>query len=229
MAGIAPQPASQGPEELADEESNVSPEEQEQYDDFVAASLALIYDQQEGDVEGASAQVRPGIMELLDDDLSDLNAILKIEPSELAAAAEQQGVDPARFQALTAIGATAVVIILQLMELAGDERPADAVVVHGGAAVVEELAEIWIRKNQAELTEDEVHKAFTIAADLYREAALDAGLVDENALKAEFEMVATADREGRLGEISPELEGINRAAEMNMQEGEEPQEGEPVE
>jgi hypothetical protein len=31
-----------------------------------------------------------------------------------------------------------------------------------------------------------------------------------------------ADKEGRLAEISPDLAGINKAAEMNMQQGDEP-------
>ena len=140
MAGIAPQPpapqpdsqqppqpGSQGPDNLGDEEGmapNVSPEEQDQYNQFVAASVALIYDQKPDDPQGQSAQVRPGILKLLDDDHSDLQGILKVDPAQLKQDAEQQGIDPKMFEALVAIASTAVIVIVHIMELAGDQRPA---------------------------------------------------------------------------------------------------------
>jgi hypothetical protein len=210
MAGIAPQPAEPQDDELGDEEGmtpNVSPQEQEEYDDFVLAGMALIF---EGDSK--NAQVRPGIMKLLDDDPTDLKAILKSD------ALDQQ------FSPVVAIAATTVVIVLELMKTAGPEdRPSDDVAFHGAVAILEQLAEIWMRKNKQDLGEDDVHRALSMAADLYREVGADEGLVDENSLKEQFAQLVQADKEGRLGEISPELEGINKAAELNMQQGDEPE------
>ena len=205
MAGIAPQP--QGPEEIGDEEgmpANVSPEEQEQYEEFVVAGMALIYQKKGG------AEVRPGILKLLDDDPSDLKAILSAEELD-------------QFSPLVAIAATTVVVALEILQLAGPEnKPDDDVIFHGGAAILQELCQIWMHRNPDQpLEEDDVHKALTMAADIYREAAADAGLVDENALSDQFQMLVQADKQGRLAEVSPELAGINRAAEINMEQGDE--------
>jgi hypothetical protein len=95
--------------------------------------------------------------------------------------------------------------------------------MHGGVAILQELCEIWMRRNKQDLGEDDVHKALSMAADLYREVGADAGLVDLDKLKDEFSRIAQADKEGRLAEVSPELAGINRAAEINMEQGDEPE------
>jgi hypothetical protein len=211
LAGIAPAPASQGPDELGDEEGmapNVSPEEQKQYEEFVLAGMALIYDREEG---AKKAQVRPGILKLLDDDPSDLKGILKSDELE-------------HFSPLVAIAATTVVVVVEIQKLAGDAAPSDDVVLHGGVAILEELAQIWMQANEKQLGEDDVHKALSMAADIYREVGADAGLVDENALKDQFSELVKADKAGRLADVSPELAGINKAAEMNA---EQPDDQEP--
>lgn len=225
MAGIAPQPQAdpaqqpteqqQGPAEVGDEEGlspNASPEEQKQYEEFVLSGLAMIYDKQ-----GDQPRVRPAILKLLDDDPSDLKGILGAKELE-------------QFSPLVAIAATAVLITVQIEKLAGDERPSDEVVMHGGVAILEELAEVWMRRTGKDLGEDDVHKALTMAMDIYREVAADAGLINEGALKDEFSRLVQADKEGRLAEISPDLAGINKAAEINMQQGDDPAEeqAEPV-
>lgn len=201
MVGMAPK----GPpaEELDDEEPNASPEEQAAYEDFVLAGLALIYEDK---------QVRPGILKMLDEDPQDLMQIL-------SSAEELQ-----EFSPVVAVAATAVVIVLEIMRHAGDERPSDELVLHGGAAIVEELVEIQGRIGK-ELSQDDLHRAMSMAMDLYREAGTQAGFVDEGKLKAQFEELVAADKEGRLGEVSPELDQINKLAEKNMVEGEEPEEG----
>lgn len=205
MAGIAPAPDSQGPDEVGDEEGlqpNVSPDEQQEYEEFVLSGMALIYQKGESD---DSAQVRPGILKLLDDDPSDLKGILKADELQ-------------QFSPLVAIAATTVIVVVEIQQLAKDEKPSDAVVMHGGAAILEELAEIWMRRNKQNLGEDDVHKALSMAADIYREVAADAGLIDLNALKDQFASLVKADKEGRLAEVSPDLAGINQAAQMNAEQ-----------
>jgi hypothetical protein len=227
MAGIAPQPQDdqaqpdptqqapdqqqapddsqpqQGPDEVGDEEGlspNVSPEEQKQYEDFVLSGMAIIYQRSP---DGKQGQVRPGILKLLDNDPSDLRGIL--------GAKEMQ-----QFSPLVAIAATAVIITVQIQKLAAEEKPTDDVVMHGGAAILEELAEVWMRRNHQQLGEDDLHKALSMAMDIYREVAADAGLINEGALKDEFQRLVQADKQGKLADISPDLAGINQAAQINM-------------
>lgn len=215
MAGIEPQ----GPEEVGDEEGmapNVSPEEQQQYEEFVLSAMALIYDaapdspdQAQGAApKGKNAVVRPGILKLLDDDPSDLRGILGNDELK-------------QFSPLVAIAATAVIITVEIQKLAGDEKPADDIVMHGSAAIIEELAEIWMRRNKQEMSQDDIHKALSMAADIYREVGADAGLVDENALKDQFADLVKADKSGNLESVSPELAGVNKAAETNMTQGDD--------
>jgi hypothetical protein len=204
-SGVAPQ---QGGDEVGDEEGmspNVSPDEQKQYEEFVTGGLALIYDG-----EGKAAHVRPGILKLLDNDPSDLRAILNAQELK-------------EFSPLVAIAATTVVVVVELQKLGGDETPGDDIVMHGAVAILEELAEIWMRRNKQQLGEDDVHKALSMAADIYREVGADAGLVDENALKDQFSSLVKADKEGKLAEVSPELAGINKAAEINQTQGDDAQ------
>jgi hypothetical protein len=214
MAGIAPQPQQdppQGPNEVGDEEGlqpNVSPDEQKAYEEFVLSGMMLIYSK---DAPDAQPQVRPQILKLLDNDPSDLRAILKADELQ-------------HFSPLVALAATTAIITLEIVNLAGPtDKPADDIIMHGGAAILTELSEVWMRRNKSQLGEDDVHRALSMAADIYREVGVDQGLVDENALKDQFAALVKADHEGKLAEISPDLAGINKAAEMNMSQGDEPE------
>lgn len=179
-----------------DETPNVDEAEQESYEDFVYAGYALIY---------AKNSVRPEVKSFLDKDPSDLRSVLDKLISE-------EGEEP-QFTPMLTVAATAVIIVLQLMRLADDsDRPDDAVIFHGGRAIVEELAQIYGAQNKQELSQGQVNEAFAMAADLYREAAADAGLVNEEALKAAWGQIVAADKEGRLGEVLPQLEEINQLA-----------------
>lgn len=174
-----------------DQKPNVSEEEQAAYEDFVLAGFKLIYKQ---------GRVRPEITQMLDKDPSDLRAVLD-KAEELQ-----------KFTPMLAVAATAVIVVLQLMRVAGDEKPDDTIVFHGGRAIVEDLAGIQAKQQGKELAQGEVNQAFAHAMDLYREAATQAGYVNEDALKQTWNQVVAADKEGRLGEISPELAKINELA-----------------
>lgn len=198
MAGIAPQPR----EAIEEEDGEAAtPEEQELYEEFHLAGMAMMFDQ---------GKVRPGILKLLDDDPSDLMAVLG-NVEELK-----------EFSPIVAVAATGAMLALQIVEMGGDALGGenvdrDAVIFHGGRAIIEDLLEIAIEQG-AQIDEDGANKAMLMAADLYREAAASKGLVDEEALKAAFDEVVTADKEGRLGEVLPEIEKINQAAAMDGEE-----------
>lgn len=214
MVGMMPEsgPAKAGPVDESvkrlvddeDEQPNVSGDEQAAYEDFVLAGFALIYNK---------GRVRPEIASMLDKDPSDLRAVLN-EAEELQ-----------NFTPMLAVAATAVIVVLQLMRVAGNERPADDVVFHGGRAIVEELAEIYAKIEKKELSQPDVNQAFAHAMDLYREAGTEAGYVNEEALKQVWNQVVAADKEGRLAEVSPELAKINElaAADADAALAEKPQ------
>lgn len=197
-------PQAPPPDDDFEEGVPATPEEQAQLEDFVMAALVLIYEEK---------QVRPAIMDMLDDDMSDLNAVLG---QTLAAIeeGEEQGADPPPPH-LLAIAATAVMIVMQLNSMADAPLP-DEIIFHGGKEIVEELVEISTKMGN-EIGPDEANRAFLIATDLYREAAADAGLVDEAELAKQFEEIVAADKQGRLGEVLPALDQINQAAAVDAE------------
>jgi hypothetical protein len=155
---------------------NVTPAEQQAYEDFVKHGLALIY---------GGGKVRPAILELLDENPKDL-----IDAPELK-----------DFTPSVALAATATVVVLELVRRAGDRRPDDAIVLHGGKALLEDLAHLAGEAKIHDFTQEELNRSFYLACDLYRDAAAGSGLIDLSQLKAEFEEVKAADAEGRLGAL----------------------------
>lgn len=205
MAGMAPQaaetPAEPAADEVEDDDEtpNVSPEEQESYDSFVKAGFALMYE---------GGEVRPGLVKLLDDDPADLMAVL-------------ENVDDLQeFNHVVAAAATAVIIVLEVVRRAGDQKPDGDIILHAGKAILEDCIEISEKVGGRKFTEDEANRAMLMAADLYRETAASQGMVNEDELKAEFEEIVTADKEGRLGEVVPQLQQINELAAADAAEAE---------
>ena len=160
--------------------ANVTPEEQEQYDRFVLDGMTLIYE---------GGKVRQSILDLLDEDPADLVAILG-DMDELK-----------QFSPVVALAATSVVLVLELVRRAGDGKPDDAVILHGGKELLEELANLADEAGIHDFSQNELNRAFLIGMDLWRESASSAGLIDVGQLKAEFAEIRTADAEGRLGAL----------------------------
>lgn len=160
--------------------ANVTPEEQAAYDRFVLDGMSLIY---------AGGKVRQSILELLDEDPADLVAILG-DVGELK-----------QFSPVAALAATTVVLVLELLRRAGDRKPDDAVILHGGKELLEELAHLAGEAGIHDFGQNELNRAFLIGMDLWRECAATAGLIDLGQLKAEFAEIRTADAEGRLGDL----------------------------
>jgi hypothetical protein len=160
--------------------ANVTPEEQAQYDRFVLDGIKLIYE---------GGKVRQSILDLLDEDPADLIAILG-EVEELK-----------QFSPVAALAATTVVLVLELVRRAGDRRPDDSVILHGGKEMLEELAHLAGEAEIHDYSQNELNRAFLIGMDLWRESATTAGLIDIEQLKAEFAEIKTADAQGRLGDL----------------------------
>lgn len=170
------------PQDSGGEESNVSPEEQKQYDTFMEKAADIIY----GDKEG---EVMPEIL-----------ASLKpaSEPAE-----DPAGGNPA----VLALANTATQIV-QKLDVASKEagqQVSDDVLYHGGAEVIELLAEIAEAAGIHEYTEEEINGALIQAVDNYRPIAEEMGRTDADTLKKQFGEVVAADEQGKLGQVVPGL------------------------
>lgn len=183
--------APEAPMEDAEEPSNVSPEEQQQYDRFVDNCYSVIYDQ----------KTLPKILKSLDatdDPVMNLaNTVVTV-------------VD---FVEKSARGAK--------MEISGD------VLMHGGAEVMGDLADLAGKVNIHDYSEDEIEAATLRAMDMYREKQRADGTLDINAAKGDVREVMMADREGRLGEVLPGVE--ERYGVKGKPAGEPPAEEKPQE
>lgn len=159
-----------------------SPEEQQAFNEFVNEGLKLIYE---------GGKVRPQILEYLDDDPSDLIKVL----------GEEEALK--QFSPVVALAATAVVVVLQLVRRAGDQKPADEIIFHGGKLLLEDLSDLADEADIHDFTPEEVHKAWYIGLDLYRETASAEGLLDKTQLADEFEQIKAADAQGMFGGGQP--------------------------
>lgn len=183
--GNAPPPA-RDPNRYTDEgDSNVSPEEQEQYSQFEENYLKLIY--------ADGGEVQPGIIEALD----VKGGIPEGDKGEEGS----QGQSPQ----IVALANTAVQITMRLDDTAREAgKPlSDDVLLEGGKSVIEELAEVAEAAGLHDYTEEEMTGAFAMAMDLYRDKAIADGRTDEETLKGQFNELVEADKQGRLGEMLP--------------------------
>lgn len=169
-------------EEVATEESNVSPEEQKTYELVMEKAGDLIYGTGEGEVP-------PEI-------------IAALEP------AREPPQDPAGGNpAVLALANTATQVVQKLdtsSREAGMTIP-DEVLYHAGSEIVEMLAEVAENAGIHDYTPEEISGAFIQAVDNYRPIAEEMGRTDADTLKSQFEEVKAADEQGKLGELLPGL------------------------
>lgn len=181
--GQAPQPDAQPMEAPQEEQSNVSPEEQAEYDTFVQKAGEIIY---------GEGEVMPEILESL-------------------APAREPAQDPAAGNTAVQALANTAVQVVQKLDVASKEAGAqvsDDVLYHGGAEVVEMLAEVAEEGGIYTFTEEEIQGAFFQAVDSYRSIAQAMGRTDEETLKQQFGEVVAADEQGKLGELLPGAEAL---------------------
>lgn len=174
-----------------DDQPNVSPEEQAAYDAFVTDGLELIY---------AGGKVRPGIVQLLDEDPSDLIAVL----------GDSEAFD--NFSPVVALAATAVILTLQVVK-ASKRKPAGEIVLHGGKELIEELADMSAKTGLRRYSQDDLNRALLVAMDLYRMTAGAQGLIDRKALTEDFDEIVRADRQGRAADLLPGIERFGSTSE----------------
>lgn len=162
-----------------------SPEEQARYEEFVKTGFDLMY---------KGGKVSPDIMKMLDDDPSDLTAVLD-SPEELK-----------QFSPVVALAATAAIITLKVCEKTGEKD--GAIILHGGRAILDDLSQIALQAGIKEYSQDEVNQAMHMGADLFRHAAEPLGLVNADEAKQEWGQITAADKEGKLGQVIPQFAGV---------------------
>lgn len=214
-----------------DNDNGVTPEEQAEYDAFVKNGLRLIYDEQthkpqEGilDALGANGygpeqqqpQGQPAPQEAPPQQGMMGGQAPASEPAApppeqgqpggMMAAAQNEGgqsmggMPPPQIIAL----ANATVTIVQQLDdsaRAANKPVSNDVLVHGGVAILEELAELAETAGIHDYTEEEMGGATTLAMDMYKQKAMDDGRTDESTAKVEWDQVVQADQQGQLGSV----------------------------
>lgn len=183
----APQDAAQGRDDsrYTDEaDSNVSPEEQAQYTKFEENYMRMIYTPE--------GEVNPDVMKSLS------------EPAPLPPEMEGEAPPPP----IAALATTAVTIVQSLDDSAREAgKPlTDDVLVQGGIAVIEELAEIAEAASIYDYSEDEMSGAATVAMNMYRDKAIADGRTDEQTLASQWDEIQKANQEGRDNELLGAME-----------------------
>jgi hypothetical protein len=174
-----------------DSESNVGPEEQAQYDEFVKKGAELIY------VDGDDgAEVEPTIVEALSVPERDPDA--------------PQGGNPS----IMALANATFNIVKKLDESAIEQGVpiSDDVLYHGGTEILEELAEVARTAGIHDYTEEEMSGALYQTVDLFRDHAIKTGRTSEETLKSQFGEVEEADAAGKLGDLLPGFDGTTLGA-----------------
>lgn len=183
-----------------DDTPNVSPEEQATYERLVDQAFKLMYE---------GGEVRPFILQLLDNDPDDLreifgDALPLDEP-------DPDGSGKTMWEAqgpIIALAATTCVVAMEAVRRSDIDPEEDGyIILHAGAQILEDIAEISEKSGKHNFTQDEVNEAMRKAADLYRAAGSEEGLVNLDRAKQEFNEIVAADKEGRIGDILPQLAG----------------------
>lgn len=195
------------PDTASDEGGEAAtPEEQAQYDALVTGAYELMY---------ADGEVRPTILEFLDENPEDLRKIFgeALPLDEPADPNDPEG--PTIWEAqgpVIALAATTVIILLEVLRQGGNERPEGYVILHAGTEILEDIAEISEKAGKHTFTQEEMGEALRKGADLFREAAAEEGMIDLDQVKAEFGEVVDADKQGRLGDVVPGLSSDSQVA-----------------
>ena len=168
-------------------DSGVSPEEQEQYSKFEENYMRMIYTEE--------GQVNPQILESLKN------------PAPLPREMEGQAPPPP----VAALATTAIDIIQTLDDSAREAgKPiTNDVLVQGGVAVIEELAEVAEAAGVHDYSEDELSGVVTLAMNMYRDKALADGRTDEEALNQDWSEIKQANEQGRDEELLGAMETEN--------------------
>jgi hypothetical protein len=169
QAGQEPgQAAPEGQQDDGDQ-ANVSPEEQAAYDEFVTNGMKLIY---QGD------HVAPAILGQLKGDWKGVEDSLGEIPQE------EKPLDPGNPIDDLSVATVSLVLALEASAANSGQKLDPAVIFHGGAELMEQLADIAQAANIHDFSEDEMTGAANRAALLY---GVSSKSMDKQEALAEFD------------------------------------------
>ena len=181
---------------VSEEDGNVTPEEQAQFDQFADNMFKLIYT-----ADDKGGQVRPEVLQALQ-------------------AANEQQAENLKGQAapphIITLATLAVEITQRLDDTAREagQPLEDSVLIEGGKTVIEELGQVAEAAGIYDYSEDDLSGALAVAADMYRDKAIADGRATEDGLKQEFSGLLEADDAGTLNEFTgvniPQKEGMKK-------------------
>ena len=197
--GMAPN--QQQPEDQTPAANQASPEEQAQYDQYVGRAMQLIYDK----------KFFPHLVDMLHG----------------GAEKGQQAANDNGMSGPQAGLAHAAVIVLQRVGSAAKEAGqtiSPDVVLHGGAEVFSQLAEISDRAGISNYGEDRdaLEGAFFAAIDLYLKQAAQSGEVDQQAAQQQLQQLQQMDQSGQLETMLRDLDAKDQGQPSNENEQTEP-------
>lgn len=104
----------------------------------------------------------------------------------------------------------ATVTVQIVTRLADDARkqgnPVDpAILLHGGADIMSDIAELAGKAGVHNFTEEEIENSMYVAMDQYGTAEMEKGTLDKEAIKSDFQQMMEADKAGRIDELIPGL------------------------
>ena len=168
-----------------EDQTNVTPEEQAAYDEFVNNGMEIMYPQ------GEQAQVSPVVA-------AHLQGQFEPEIQQLFAELEP----PLTPSPVDNVAATATVIVLTLEASASEANHeiSDDVIMHGGTELIEQLIEVAEAMGISEFDEQSMEGVLYRAMDMYRIASPRA---DTDALSQEFGQITEADKAGTLDQLLP--------------------------
>lgn len=103
------------------------------------------------------------------------------------------------------LASVTVMVVSRLVKSAdeaGQEISAD-VVLHGGAEILADLADVQKEAGIADLSDDEQEGAFYKAVDMYRDMEQKTGGIDEAGLEEDFRSMMEANENGALDSVVP--------------------------
>lgn len=200
----APEAASEGAapdaaKYLSDDQANVTPEEQAEYEQAMNNALELLY---------TDKGVRPELLEQL-----------KAGGGAVEAAASPDQPNASGNGPILALAQAAVTIVGQLDDSAREAgKPiSDDVLYHVGADVTAEIAEIAEASKIHDYSEEDITGAFMQALDMYRDKAIADGRTSKETLEGQFNEINQAEAAGKLGDILPGLGGGQTVGEAPVQ------------
>ena len=122
---------------------------------------------------------------------------------------------PDETDAMASIGAAVVQRVYMAADEQGQPVPLE-VLLHGGLEVMQEVARFAEASGVQGIDENEIETAFYMAADKVREALVQAGMVNQDEMAAEFEQVREAVGDEQVASVQTKMTGARDKMQQKL-------------